>query len=94
MKLRKKIVLSILVVFIISIQVMFADEVMDAITAVSQNDSNALQKLLDGGLDPNLTGVENYQASLLNIACRNNSIEMVKLLLANGADVNIKGHGN
>ncbi len=94
MKLRKKIVLSILVVFIISIQVMFADEVMDAITAVSQNDSNALQKLLDGGLDPNLTGVENYQASLLNIACRNNSIEMVKLLLANGADVNIKGHGD
>ncbi len=60
MKLRKKIVLSILVVFIISIQVMFADEVMDAITAVSQNDSNALQKLLDSGLDPNLTGVENY----------------------------------
>ena len=94
MKLRKKIVLSILVVFILSIQAMFADEVIDAITAVSQNDSNALQKLLDSGLDPNLTGVENYQASLLSIACRNNSIEMVKLLLANGADVNIKGHGD
>ncbi len=94
MKLRKKIVLSILVVFVISIQVVFADEVIDAITAVSQNDSNALQKLLDGGLDPNLIGVENYQASLLNIACRNNSIDMVKLLLANGADVNIKGHGD
>ena len=94
MKLRKKIVFCILVVFIISIQAMFADEVIDAITAVSQNDSNALQKLLDGGLDPNLAGVENYQASLLNLACRNNSIEMVKLLLANGADVNIKGHGD
>lgn len=60
MKLRKKIVLSILVVFVISIQAMFADEVIDAITAVSKNDSNALQKLLDSGLDPNLTGVENY----------------------------------
>jgi len=94
MKLRKKIVLSILVVFVISIQAVFADEVIDAITAVSQNDSNALQKLLDSGLDPNLTGVENYQASLLSIACRNNSIDMVKLLLANGADVNIKGHGD
>ena len=94
MKLRKKIVLSILVVFVISIQAVFADEVIDAITAVSQNDSNALQKLLDSGLDPNLTGVENYQASLLSMACRKNSIDMVKLLLANGADVNIKGRGD
>ena len=94
MKLSKKIVFFILVILIISVQAMFADEVMDAVKAVSKNDINTLQKLLDGGLDPNLTGVENYQASLLNSACNNNSIEMVKLLLANGADVNLKGHGD
>ena len=94
MKLRRKIVFCTLVIFIISIQAMFADEAIDAVKAVSKNDINALQKLLDGGLDPNLAGVENYQASLLNSACNNNSIEMVKLLLANGADVNLKGHGD
>lgn len=93
MKLSKKVVFCILVVFAISIQAVFADAAIDAIKAVSQNDINVLQKLLDGGLDPNLIGVENYQASLLNTACRNNSIEMVKLLLANGADVNLKGYG-
>ncbi len=94
MKLRKRIVFCILVLFIISIQVVFGDEISDASNAVYKNDFDALQKLFDGGLDPNLTGVENYQASLLSLACRNNSIDMVQFLLDNGADVNLKGHGD
>lgn len=87
-------ILSILTVLLLcNIQTAFADEIIDAVTAVYQNDADAVMKLLDSGLDPNLTGDENYQASLLSTACNNNSIEMVGLLLANGADVNLEGRG-
>jgi len=85
--------LLLLVILLNIIQTVFADEAMDAFTAIYQNDINTLKKLLDDGLDPNLTDVENYEGGLLNTACNSNSIEIVKLLLAKGADVNLSGHG-
>lgn len=93
MKLQRILLLLVVLLFC-TVQMVLADEIVGAVTAVYQDDIDAVKLLLDGGLDPNLTGVENYQASLLNTACSNNSIEMVRLLLANGADVNLKGYGN
>jgi len=90
----QKLILLLLVLFLNTFQMVFADEMMEAITAIYEKDINTLQKLLDDGLDPNLTGIENYEAALLNTACNSNSLEIVKLLLAKGADVNLKGHGD
>ncbi len=90
----QKMFLIILVLFLNIIQNVFADETMEAFTAINKNDINTLHKLLDDGLDPNLTGIENYEGGLLNTACNSNSLEIVKLLLAKGADVNLKGHGD
>lgn len=90
----QKLILLLLVLFLSIIQIVFADEMMEAFSAIYQNDINTLQKLLEDGLEPNLTGVENYEGGLLNTACNSNSLEIVKLLLAKGADVNLKGHGD
>jgi len=77
------------VFFIMFSQGVSADKTGDAIRAVVKNDYAAVTKYIDEGLDPNLKGKGAYQAALLNTACRKNSIQMVKLLLAKGADVNL-----
>eukprot|EP00040_Diaphanoeca_grandis_P029974 m.176390 g.176390 ORF g.176390 m.176390 type:complete len:615 (-) comp31847_c6_seq1:18-1862(-) len=56
--------------------------------AAVKRDSTAVKKLLvDKGYDPNARHVHGWTA--LHVACINNDVDMVKLMLEAGADVNI-----
>lgn len=63
-------------------------EVEDFIKAAFINDQQALTKLLDKKVDPN--AFDSSGNTALTVACNNGHEEIVKLLLENGADPNLK----
>jgi hypothetical protein len=56
--------------------------------AARRGDAAAVKKLLDEGVDPNTKF--RYDVTALTYACDHGHLEVVKVLLAHGADINVK----
>jgi ankyrin repeat protein len=59
------------------------------IEAIIKNDITTVKKLLEKGVDPNFCE-DKAGITPLHFAAQNNTMEIVKLLIAAGADVTIK----
>ena len=64
------------------------DKVIDLRNAVSSGDKDLVVKLLDQGVDPNQIG--NLPSSPLMAACVNRHLDLIRLLISRGAEVDLQ----
>lgn len=66
------------------------DKVIELRNAVSRGDKDLVLKLLDQEVDPNQFGSQSISAcSPLMVACLNGRLDLVRLLISRGADVDL-----
>ncbi len=58
--------------------------------AIMEEKANCVKALLDGGSDPNLLDTTGWGEPPLHMACRRGKVAMAKILIANGAKINMK----
>ena len=67
------------------------DSVIALKNAVRNGDKELVVKLLDQGVDPNQFGSSGYEASSpLMVACVNRHLDLIRLLISRGAEVDLK----
>lgn len=80
---------SILITFLFSQHLLFADDFNDFATAIYKKDINAVKQLLAKGIDVNIRQ-ETTGSTPLIVACSiDGTYEIVEFLISKGADVNI-----
>jgi len=82
---KAKTIFFILIVFYSGIQVS-AQGVSEAMEAIFMKDYEKASEIINSGIDVNEKHRDSY---LLNVACYRGDLELVQLLLKNGADVNV-----
>ena len=90
MKILKCIVffVSFLLAGIVCLEMLSQDPSGDFIRSIQQGDLSAVEAAIEGEIDVNMV-LEDHTTPLMQAIHRNN-LDIVKLLLSNGADVNLR----
>lgn len=78
-----------ILIAIVSATSAFASNDSNLLEAVKNNETKLVEQLLADGANPNTVDEDRFDAPVINYAASNNNLEMVKILVDAGADVNL-----